>query len=97
VTTTIKYYVNAPLFKHLTKIGTAEAELFRKLYELIVMRKNSLSKLRQGLLLEVAGLLVEHQDGSKMVQALQLLINHPDIAPRRNSTSGPTLVFDENR
>lgn len=93
VTTSIKYYVNAPLFKHLTKVGTPEAELFRKLYDILILKTNSLSVMRQGLLLETAELLVKHQDNSMVVKALQLLLNHPDISPKQKS-SGPTLVAD---
>ncbi len=94
VTTTVKYYVNAPLFKHLSKVGTPEADLFRKLYDMLVMGKNSLSKLRQNLLMTVTELLLENQDDSSAVQALLLLTQHPDVARKQKSLKKPALVFD---
>jgi len=85
VTTTIKYYLDQPLFKHLTKVGTAEANLFHKLWNTLVMGTRKLTTKQADLALRVTQLIGDSDDDSMFLQALDYLTKDERFANKRPS------------
>ena len=97
VNTTIKFYLDQPLFKHLTKIGTPEALLFRELWTLLVMEKRPLSKKTSNLLINLTKKISESDDDSLLIKALELMVDDPRfVSSPRPSSSGLNLVYSES-
>jgi hypothetical protein len=79
VTTTITFYVNQPLLKALTTVGSAAARLFRDLWDIFVMSRGELSTTRANILLKIAMLLSDNPDSSEVVQVLEIISNDPSF------------------
>lgn len=98
VSTTLKFYLDLPLFKHLTKIGTPEAKLFQKLWTTIVMERRALTKKTGSLLAELATRVSESGEDSLFFKALEFMMADPrfkEVAPR--DTKSIRLAYDETK
>lgn len=98
VDTTVKYYIDKELHKHLTKIGTNSAKLFRRLWDVLVMERRELSELRTELLLKFADRLSRSEDDSFFTLATSAMLDDPRLNPEAfRPFDKPQLAYDSSR
>jgi integrase len=75
IDTTVKFYVDKQLFAHLTKLGTAEAKLFSRLWDTVVMGRMTISPKQQEILLGIVERFGQVDDQSFFTLAQEALLN----------------------
>ncbi|KAB1085791.1 site-specific integrase [Neorhizobium galegae] len=80
ITTTVKFYLDKQLFAHLTKIGSPQAQLFRRLWDTLVMGKNELSERSTTLLSQIMARLAATRDDSMLIEVLETVLKDERLA-----------------
>ncbi|TCM55638.1 hypothetical protein C8J36_1032 [Rhizobium sp. PP-F2F-G48] len=95
INTTVRYYVDKELHANLTKIDSKSANLFRKIWDILVMGRRELSDVRTNILIQFVDRLSLSEDSSFFTLATSMMLNDPRlILDQTHHPSRPTLAYD---
>lgn len=93
VNTTLKFYMSESLFRHLTRIATPAAQLFREMWDMFVMENKSVSPKKAKIMLDLSAMISTSGDDSQLMAVLEHITHDQRFKPNASTNlPRPTLV-----